>query len=337
VDKNLNPRKTHPEWMEETPLFGMISRILRNENAFASGHVGAAVEKLTGTKFPYDDADLKLTQLVHWAAYQWVESDRPIFRMSQELASALINTDLPAEELEELPNMPYNGIYIDAPEAFDVYNKHTGLHRGEGVLLCRDLVRLPEDEATEGPPTLTPAIAVIVVGEDKNAHQSKVIRDDALLYCFIVAGKPIIGEAFGDYEGIIEGLRLGLNMLFLWNSDANVTGREVRPRTPKSPKKLKKLDRQGRSVRRYFYLDLKNAWGRSRRQEATQWDGSTHEAVVCGHFRRYWVMPPVCDAQVLKTKNDNGREMCCIRKFIKPFKAIRRGEKPTRNVREVRR
>jgi len=347
-------KMTHPEILEQdaTKLGAPLVKIAQEKKFFCSAAVFLAMKSLkldydTG-EITQDESQIGLETMaaaarVTWSGIQWLRSGRPILRLNPELTETLLRTEVPTEPLDVLPELPFDGFYI-VTDKFELTDPNTGLHKGEGIYVCRDLFRDEQGNATLG-------ISIIAIGEDKGGGRGSgrgkgrllspgLMRNDAIHYYGISPGMNLrfIDEADGA-SGLQETMSIVVNMLFLWNSeDSPLELREVTPRGPKSPKKIKRLERKQHSLRKYFSIGIKPAHPRPPPQTLSEpFDGPQHPAWIRGFFRRYWVAEVPEGVQVIETKTtDKGKDLFCIRKFIPPMQAIRRGEAPEQNVYEVK-
>lgn len=324
-----NNKKTHPELLEDAAR----AQGFRGGNLYAdlpvqcSGDVYRMLSEMNAS-----EGDLNVSVRVTWGAVQWERSGRPILRMTDELRDVLIKTDVP-DTVDVLPDMPFDGMYLIVDGGFELFDKTSGMHRIEGIYVAKDRLRRSDksNESVEG-------ILVMAIGEDKGGSKSGMLRDDTIQYFGIIPnGNLRFREA--EMVGFRETLRVVLNLLFLWNVEGSpVTMTSKTPSTPKSSAKKKKLDRRGFSTAKYIELGIKREFVSRdvERSQVANWDGPTHIAYVRGHFRKYWVSDPK-GAQVLGEKDsESGKKMICIRRFIAPHRALRRGEDPGVNIYKLR-
>ena len=314
---NCFPR-SHPEWVSRIEGFDSMNKMVSESKLESSSEIFAF---LAQAGFP--ELGLRMGSILHWALYLWAKAGRRIFRLEPQLAEALMNTELPNEVLDVLPDMPFESFYISAPDVFKVKNMETGIHKGEGVYLFRDFCKISE-ESTE----MVPAIGFLSVGEDLLKNKYELMRDDALVYCYAVAGKPFIRDDMKEWEGAEEAVRLGMNFLLVWNSTEALSVKENRPTAPRSQGKMKRLVRRGLSLAPWFGVSLSTHSTRVMNTMPMQpcgWTGLMHRTHIPGFYRRYWVKNDE-GAQVLETKTSEvGNVLSCIRKFCAPHKAWRRG------------
>jgi hypothetical protein len=283
--------------------------------------------------FHSDKSDLELTARMSWAYTQWNRAERPILRIDEDLCQVLMDTDLP-EELEVLPDVPWDGFYLVLPPIFDLIDDRTGAHKAEGLYLCKDLMR-QDKEAT----TVVEGFLVVAVGDDKRASPNSLDRDDTIHYFGLVANKPIREVIRGYGHGTVEASRIVLNLLLLWGSQNNpVTMSKMTPSQPKSPKKLKRLERRGKSLQKYFQLSLKEGFLSDAvdESEKKEWDGEMHVTLVRGHYSYYWVLDPEGAATLGERSSKTGKTLYKVRRFIAPHRAWRRGPDPARNIYSVK-
>lgn len=329
------PHRTYPETMWERG-YDYICKLIEKKGCTTSGDVWQLLEVIRAANVPVTGMQTKLTSIVAWAINHWAKSGKPIFRLDPDLMQALINTEIPDEVLMELPNIPFDGFWIDAPDMFDVWNDVTEWHRSEGVLVARDrCVVTDTGEQVD-------CLSISVVGHDKNNGKS-IDRDDAVIYGFLVPGKkPFEMETGGGKSDstMHAAMKLALNLLFLRNSTQGIELTPVQPTWPKSPGKQKRLNRQGKSHQKYFLVNLKGQarpWGETH-GNPNHFNGPSHETVVVGHFRRYWLYDPG-EAQVLAKEpdmKDITKTWYCVRKWIMPHKAWRKGMPPNPNTFKVK-
>jgi len=267
---------------------------------------------------------MRLQAILSWAMYQWETQGRVILRMDHDLATALLNTRMEDTPVETLPELPFDGFYIHCPNVFRVYNRQTGIHKGEGIYVFRDSI-LPYAGADK----MVPALGFLAIGEDLS-RQSTLPGNDAVIYSFLIAGKCVDDPMLGGLEGIREAIHIAMNFLLLFNSEEALSILAVKPPVPKSPKKLKRIERRGLSTHKYFDVTLKNKkpWGErvDRQHQPQDWDGPWHVATVPGFFRRYWYKYPPEGVHVIATKTKDNALWFCTRKFIAPHEAWRRGQ-----------
>lgn len=322
-------KKTHPEILEDmAKIHGF-----RGENPYGNlpaKSSGDVYRMLSG--MDAEVGDINVSVRVTWGAIQWARSGKPILKMSDELRDVLLKTDVP-DEVDVLPNMPFDGMYLIVDGGFDLFDKKTGDHQIEGIYVAKDRMRRSAD-AVDG----TDGLLVMAVGEDKGGERAGMLRDDTIQYFGILPNAKLKLQE-DQLAGFQETLRVVLNLLFLWNVEGSpVTMKTVTPTTPKSPAKKKKLDRRGYSTAKYIELGIKKEFTSLdlNKDQVENWSGPTHISYVRGHFRKYWVTDPK-DAQVIAERtSDAGKKLFCIRRFIAPHRALRRGEEPGVNIYKVR-
>ena len=334
----MRHKKTHPEIVETSDKLGRkFSDFLAAEPILTSGEMLHLVNGLLTDVAPEVSRDLMkdkdVSGRVMWAHVQWVRSDRPILRLSDELRDLLLRTEIPQEPLDKMPEIPFDGFYLVVDGGYTIVDNVTGDHEIEGIYVCKDkMYRSKEDrEVVDG-------LQVLAVGEDKGgAPASGLMRNDTLTY-FAIVDKVRLDLLYDSALSIQETLRVVLNLLLLWNSERSpIVTKSVTPPTPKSPGKKKRMERRGVSTAKYIRLELERGYLQKDvvRDAIEGWDGPTHIAMVRGFFRRYWVAEKP-ESQILGEKTSHtGKTLYLIRRFVAPHRALRRGEAPETNTYEV--
>lgn len=305
---------THPEMMDQIGVIEPLSKTGARCSAHAKEIIGR-------------EPDRETTAIVAWAAIQWFRAGKPIFRLEAELLQALMNTRLPEGEIE-IPEIPFEGFFIDLDGEWVLEDKETGEHKIDGIYVCRDLVN--------GRPEIVQGILVVAMGEDKN--KSLMDRNDTVQY-FATKQMQDLSKYDCSQRGFREVVAVSMNLLMLMASaKESVEAEEVTPTRPKSPKKIKRAKRKGLSFSKYTVLRLsekaKSSIQSSTDKSKTEWDGPTHTVIVRGHWHKYWVLDPG-NRQVFNQSTRGEKEIYLIRKWIHPYPAIRRGPDPKRNVYKV--
>ena len=326
-------RMTHPELVDASLGDQKVSNYLAQSEIKTSGELmyvmGMEELKLDPEMAPAHE----VTGRAMWAHVQWVRSERPILRLSDELRDVLLRTEIPREPLDKIPEVPFDGFFLVVDGGYTLRDAATGEHEIEGIYVCRDRVYKTKkrEEIVDG-------LQIVAVGEDKGGKvASGWMRNDTLTYFTIVGGVNLT-ELYDGSISVKETLQVVLNLLLLWNSERSpVVTKSVTPPTPKSPGKRKKLERRGLSVSKYIRLEIREGYLKTEvaRDGVEGWDGPTHVALVRGFFRRYWVTEKP-EAQILGEKiSSTGKPMYLVRRFIAPHRALRRGAAPDQNTYEV--
>lgn len=334
-------KKTHPELLESDHSFdtGVVPgrEVMEAAAAAPLSCSGDVFAQLFGLKAGDSiDPNMAVSGRVLWAAVQWVRSGRPIMRLTDELRDMLLATEPPDEPLEGLPDIPFDGFYLTVSGGFEMWDNTSGFHQAEGLYVCRDRMMARAEDGEAAP---REGLMVIGVGENKaGKKQEGLLRNDTLQYFAVIPGMRL------DFwksaiPGMKELLQIVVNLLLLWNSEGSIiTMKGVRPELPKSPSKRKKLERRGYSAVKYMTLGVREGYldHQKTKTDISGWDGPVHVAMVRGFFRKYWVMDPTT-AQVLgESTNDKGTKLYCIRRFVAPHRALRRGEAPEKNIYQLK-
>ena len=330
---------THPESIE-TKL-GLLSWLSRT-GAACSGDIRKALE--SGGHRGFNPPDLASTIRTSWSGVQWIRSGKPIFRLEDDLLRVLLKTKVPMDIVDYIPEMPFDGLYIAlGEETYSLQDPTTGLHKAEGIYVCRDLIRSSFNASTgqKDQSGIAHGILVVAVGENKGKSSHPLERDDTLQYFALIPKLPLKTLTEAASAGFKETLRVVMNLLLLMSSEKQAISRkEVIPKSPKSPKKIKRAQRRGNSFHKYYSLGLSDQIKQKIREKTKKssiknWDGPTHVVVVVGHWHKYWVLNPG-DRKVLGYKAKGKVTYSLIRKWVYPYPAVRRGAGPRRNVYKVK-
>lgn len=326
-----NPRKTYPELLHD--MFG--GHIPGADRARCSGDFLSILER-TFSQRRFSHEDLHLTCRMAWCYTQWLNSSRPIVRMSQELVEYLLDIDLP-DSLEELPPLPWDGFWI-VVEGFDLIDPTTGAHGVEGVYVSKDFMLARQEGIGARVARKGEAVTgylVMGVGETAGGGvRRNAWADDTIHYIGITANNPLRSRVVEYGHGMEKTIRVVLNLLLLWTAQDNplAVGTETPP-VPKSPKKLKRLERQSRSLQKFWRVSLQpGSTHHTRTEERPDWDGPMHLTTVRGHYRCYWVADTQGAAALGEKTSSSGKTLTKVRRFIYPHRAWRRGERPEANT-----
>jgi hypothetical protein len=337
MDVNSYRKLTHPErFFQMKGINEILVQPMLRKHLDSSGAMQELFEAMTGTSLE----GFEMEAMTYWAQVQWQRSGRPMFVLEEDVAFALSKTTPPEDPLVELPQLPFDGMYVVLPPVFEIWNDQTEMHRVEGLYLTRDKVIDPDKgEVVDG-------IGIIVVGETKPDDPDFVARldprireyatghNDAVQYGYVVPGfsfsNPRLIESTERLPGLKEGIRLAINLLFALTT--NVFDQKiVTPRLPKSPSKLKELQRK-RSTLPYrvlrFDKDLRlERKPRPSGSPAGAEAGRTMAAhVVMGHWHRFYAKHPLDPsnpkdklARIVKVEGEGKAKTWTISRWVFPY------------------
>ena len=214
--------------------------------------------------------------------------DVPIFRLEEDLAKVLLETEPP--EQQEL-QLPFPVLYLQLPLGlFQVANDETGLHDVEGIYVADDWVELP---LPNGGIRMEKSLAITVAGKAKGyGPEIAGIRqpDDALVWFRMWHASYTEAEMNkkrpGRHSGSSEAGRIIRNLLYALRCDY-AGSRTVTPATPKSSKKKAKLERKGGLIP-YRVISLTKK--PSVQAPGTSTKGGTSQRVIRSYWNHYWVL-----------------------------------------------
>jgi hypothetical protein len=265
---------------------------------------------------------LPATSHLWWGQYQWMGSGEIILRFDDELAKALLETDLPSLEYDPLPNCPWKSMYISLSNGlFMVGNEVWGFSNAVGIYVTQDSIYYDGD--------MHQGYTISTVGSrDKTGPVAT---------CGIIPGKDIFTGI--HVIGNKEAIRFVMNFLILYNSldrDFLSIQSHKMPQL-KSEGKQKKLKRRGLSRHNYLYVTTRRLQTKSGATVPAPWEGPIHSVFVRGHWQRYWIRNVPEGIQILSEKEGKRGTLYQVWKYKAVFTALRRGEaKPGPTVRDVR-
>jgi hypothetical protein len=336
MDVNSYRKLTHPERMYATKgtRDALVQPMIR-AGVESSGAMREALERFGGMSLH----GLEMETLTYWGQIQWQRSGRPLFVLDEDVAFALSKTAPPEDPLVELPQLPFDGMYVALPPVFEIWNNETDMHRVEGLYLVRDKVIDPDrgGEVVDG-------IAIMVIGETKPDDPEFIARlkpeyqeyarghNDAVQYGYIVPGlsfsNPRLIASSERMPGLKEGIRLAINLLFALTTNA-FDQKIVTPKLPKSPSKLKELQRK-RSTLPYRVLRFDKDLRLERKPRpsggATETGRTMVAHVVMGHWHRFYAKHPLDPsdpkdklARVLKVEGEGKARTWTISRWVFPY------------------
>ncbi len=247
-------------------------------------HLMEASKGLFGSIFPEEElvGTVDRTQLwIHQCAiYRWTRGGKPLFQMTEELATTLMHTKT-AEPF--VPVIPHDGMYVQVPPVCNIANDMGDCLPIEGFYLYSI-----EDCYGTG-------FVYCISSQDRAKGawvtdlRNKYIRDDAFLFGSARNGKlPDFGE---DRAGNRKAINLLWNFLWFWKKfrtafkSKNVLGPPLKGR--REARQIKRLAKKNKGWLNYKLLGLNSKITRRATSRASS--GKVKAHWVSGYLNYYWV------------------------------------------------
>jgi hypothetical protein len=214
-----------------------------------------------------------------YSIIQYSISGEPYWVLDEDLCRALRDTDVPEHLVKQVPQLPYDGLYIEIPPGmFTLFNEDSGEHEGIGVYVSKDKLR----QVRDGP--IIDGILLMAAGESKSVNPMGGL-DDAVEYGWHTATTEPLATRYPRLKAVYN---IVLNLLFAL-SENRIEKKNFDPFKGKGEKKAKRLRRKG--YQKYSVLSLSG--GSAKRGKPGSGVGAPKAGHVRrGHWHAYWVLNP---------------------------------------------